>query len=102
MMQLLQTEILDWVNPKNVNLDNYSDDGPIDNLFLEVDLNYLDELYDLKNDYPLAPEIVKVTKEVLSEYQVEPTKENTLSLGKNEKRVPNLGNKKTTNSNIKT
>ena len=29
MMQLLSTEILDWVNPKDFNLDNYSNNSPI-------------------------------------------------------------------------
>ena len=28
-MQLLPTEILDWVNLKNLNLENYTDDDPI-------------------------------------------------------------------------
>ena len=42
LMELLLTEILDQVNPKDFNLDNYFNDSPID-CFLEVDLNYLDE-----------------------------------------------------------
>ena len=42
LMELLLTEILDQVNPKDFNLDNYSNDSPI-GCFLEVDLNYLDE-----------------------------------------------------------
>ena len=29
MMKLLPTEILDWDNPKDFNLDNYSYDSPI-------------------------------------------------------------------------
>ena len=29
MMQFLPTDILDRVNPKDFNLDNYSDKGPI-------------------------------------------------------------------------
>ena len=29
MMQILPTEILDWVNPKDFNLDRYSNDSPI-------------------------------------------------------------------------
>ena len=53
MMQLLPTEILEWVNPKYVNLD----DCPIGSStgsFLEVGVDYPDELHDLHNDYPLA------------------------------------------------
>ena len=33
---------------------------------LEVDLEYPQELHDLHNDYTLAPEKMKVTKEMLS------------------------------------
>ena len=29
MIQLLPNKTLDWVNPEKLNLDNYSDDGPI-------------------------------------------------------------------------
>lgn len=73
-MHLLQTEILHWVNATHFNLDNYSDDSSL-GFFLEVDLDY------------------KVTKEVLSEYQVEIIKENKFSLGK-KKLIPNLNNQK--------
>ena len=37
--QVLQTETLDWVNPKDFNLDNYSNDSPR-GCFLEVDIDY--------------------------------------------------------------
>ena len=50
-MQLLPTKLLDWINPKDISLDNYSNDNYI-GFFLEVDLDYLDELHDLHNDYP--------------------------------------------------
>ena len=53
MMQLLPAEILDWVNTKEFNLDNYSNDSPV-GCFLEVDLDYPDELHELHNDYPLV------------------------------------------------
>ena len=35
---------------------------------LEVDLKYSDELHDLRNDYPLAPQKIAVTKDMLSNY----------------------------------
>ena len=62
MMQLLPTEILDWVNPKDFNLDNYSNSSPI-GCFLENDLDYPDELHDF-HDYPLVAEKIKITKEI--------------------------------------
>ena len=59
MMQLLPTEIHDWVNSKKkINLDNHSHDGPIP-CFLEFDLDYLNKFHDLHNDYPLACEKIK-------------------------------------------
>ena len=38
---------------------------------LEVDLEYLKELHDLHNDYPLAPELLKVDKSMMSKYQLD-------------------------------
>ena len=37
-------------------------------MILEVDLEYPKELHELHNDYPLAVEKIKVTKEMLSPY----------------------------------
>ena len=90
-MQLLPTKILYWVNPKDFNLDNYSNDSPI-SCFLEVDLDYPDELYDLHNDYPLASKKIKVIEELLSECQLQMIDEKIFSLGNNKKLIPNLGN----------
>ena len=55
MMQLPKNKILDWVNPKIFNLDHDSGNNPI-GCFLQVDLDYPDELHDFHNDYPLAAE----------------------------------------------
>ena len=35
---------------------------------LEVDLEFSDELHELHNDYPLAPEKLAVTNDMLSKY----------------------------------
>ena len=35
---------------------------------LEVDLKYPDELHELHNDYPLAPEKLAVSSDMLSKY----------------------------------
>ena len=58
MMQLLPTEIHDWVNSKEINLGNHSHDGRI-RCFLGFDLGYLNKFHDLHNDYPLACEKIK-------------------------------------------
>ena len=52
-LQLLLNEILDWINTKNSNLHNYSNNSSISS-FLEVDYpdNYPDELHHFHNNYP--------------------------------------------------
>ena len=55
MMQLLSIAWFDWVDPKYFSLDNYSNYIPRA-CFLEVHLDYADELNDLHNDYRLAGE----------------------------------------------
>ena len=65
MIKLLPIEILDWVNSKDFNLDNYSDDSPV-GCFLEADLDYP---HDYRNDYALAGENVEIRKEILPNYQ---------------------------------
>ena len=67
MMHFLPTEILDWVNSKDFSL-NCSNNSSIV-CFLEFDLGYPDELHHLHNDWPLAGEKIKVTEEILFEYQ---------------------------------
>lgn len=54
-------KLLDWVNPENFNLDNFSNDSSI-SCFLGVDLDYLDELNDLHNNYALVSATLKVTE----------------------------------------
>ena len=39
--------------------------------FLEVDLKYPSELHELHNDYPLAPEKLRISSNVLSSYCLE-------------------------------
>ena len=75
-MQLLQTELFDQNYPKDFNLYNHSNDNPID-CFLEIDLDYPDELHDLRNDYPLVGEKIKLTNEMLSEYQLQIIEDNS-------------------------
>ena len=50
-----------------INLEKYKTDGK-KGLILEVDLEYPRELHDMHNDYPVAPEKVKVKKIMLSDY----------------------------------
>ena len=50
----------------NIDLGKYKEDFN-DGLILEVDLEYPKDLHELHNDYPLALEKVKVSKDMLSE-----------------------------------
>ena len=53
---------------KNVDMfdvNSISEKSPIGN-FLKVDFEYPDELHELRNDYPLAPEKLAVSSEMLS------------------------------------
>ena len=73
---------------KHIDILNVSDDHP-PGYILEVDLEYPHDLRELHNDYPLTPEKVLITKEMLSPYAQSFTDRHVLT----EKLVPNLNNK---------
>ena len=51
-------------NVDKFDVNSISKKGPI-GYFLEVDLEYLDKLHELDNDYPLAPEKLAVSSDML-------------------------------------
>ena len=61
--------------------------------FLEVDLEYPDELHELHNDYPLAPEKLAVSSNMLSKYCKKIADECKIKVGDVKKLIPNLSNK---------
>ena len=83
-------EWLENVNEFDVNsIDEKSEIG----YFLEVDLGYPDELNELHNDYPLAPEELAITNDMLSKYCKEIADEYDLKVGDVKELIPNLKNK---------
>ena len=70
MSQYLPTGNFKWMTDKEISkidLGKYKADGK-KGLILEVDLEYPQELHDIHNDYPVAPEKVKVSNNMLSTY----------------------------------
>ena len=56
---------IDFEDPEEIILDNYHENSN-KGIILEVDLEYPEELHDLHNDYPCAPEKIIVTNDMLS------------------------------------
>ena len=62
-----------WLNEEQVNnfdVMQVPDDSEI-GYILEVDLEYPQELHEKHNDYPLAPEALNVTPDMLSTFSME-------------------------------
>ena len=55
------------INANEFDVISINEKSPI-GYFLKVDLKYLDELHELHNDYPLAPEKLVVSGDMLSKY----------------------------------
>ncbi|CAB4013255.1 Gastrula zinc finger [Paramuricea clavata] len=56
-----------WIDVDKVKLEDYGK-GKEKGLILEVDLEYPSELHKLHSDYPLAPEKMEISDDMLSEY----------------------------------
>ena len=95
MSQYLPTGSFEWLSPKQIekiNLNKYTENSN-KGMILEVALEYPQELHDLHNDYPLGPEKVKVTDEMLSNYCKKIQKKFNISTGLVHKLIPTLNNK---------
>ena len=95
MSQYLPTGNFKWPTKEQINktnLANYSEEHD-EGLLLEVDLDYPQELHDLHNDFPLAPEKLKVNKNMLSEYCQKISEKFNISSGQVHKLITMLGKK---------
>ena len=96
MMQYLPYGGFRWakVSDKNINIILNKRDNSLHGYFLEVDIHCPDELHDEQNDFPMAPEKIKVAKEMLSPSQIEMIEQHKLKVGTTKKLVPNFFSKK--------
>ena len=95
MSQYLPTGGFRWMAEKqinNINRTKYEKDSK-KGLILEVDLEYPEGLHNLHNDYPLGPEKVKVTKDMLSHYCKNIATKYEISTGLVYKLIPTLSKK---------
>ena len=96
MSQYLPTGNFKWMTDKEISkidLGKYKADGK-KGLILEVDLEYPQELHDIHNDYPVAPEKVKVSNNMLSAYCKKIAEKYNISVGLVSKLIPTLRDKK--------
>ena len=93
MSEYLPYEGFKWL--KNINgfdVMAISEKGPV-GCFLEVDLEYPHELHELRNDYPLAPERLAISSDMLSKYCKKIADKYDIKVGDVKKLIPNLRNK---------
>ena len=88
MVQPLPCAGFRWVEPKH-----YTQKEPGIGYIYEVDLEYPEELHDLHNHYPCAPESMKVSDEMLSPYCKGIKKHYTISSGNVNMLIPTLYDK---------
>ena len=96
MSQYLPTGNFKWMTDKEINkidLGKHKADGK-KGLILDVDLEYPQELRDIHNDYPVAPEKVKVSNNMLSGYCKKIAEKYNISIGLVSKLIPTLRGKK--------
>lgn len=96
MSQALPTHDFHWLTQKEIDsldVTQVNDDSAV-GYILEVDLQYPEELHDQHNDYPLAPERMTVTDEMLSPYAKDLLEKLKLPQSSVQKLVPNLQDKK--------
>ena len=92
MSKFLPTSGLKWIDPKEFDLNEYTSNSS-KGCVLKVDLEYPKELHELHNDYPLAPDKMKIRREMLSEYQLKIADFYNIPISKVKQLVPNLFDK---------
>ena len=95
MSQYLPYSGFKWLNQKGINNFCFNSIGENNSIgyILEVDLEYPSELYDLHNDYPLAPKKLEISQNILSNYCFSIANKYRIKTGGVSKLVPNIGSK---------
>ena len=95
MSQYLLYSEFKWLNKKEAIIFDVYPIGENSSIsyILEVDLEYPDELYKMHSDYPLAPEKLEISQNMLSNYSSNIANEYGIEIGGVNKLVPNIGNK---------
>ena len=93
MSEYLPYEQFEWLeNIDGFDVNSINEKSEI-GYFLGVDLEYPDELHELHNDYPLAPEKLVVTNDMLSKYCKKIVDKYDIKVGGVKKLILNLRNK---------
>ena len=80
------------VKKSGFDVNSVSEKSPM-GYFLEVYLEYPDELHELHNDYPLVPEKLAISSDMLSKFCKEIANKYEIKVADVKNLIPNLGNK---------
>ena len=87
--KFLPTSVFKWIDSKEFDFNEYTNNSLKGCLF-EDDLEYLKDLRELHNDYPLTPDKIEIKREMPSEYQWKIADLYNISIGNVKKLVPNF------------
>ena len=87
--KFLPTSGFKWIDPKEFYPNKYTSNNSKE-CVPEVDLEYLKELRELHNDYPLAPDKKEIERVIFSDYQLKIADFYNIPIGNVKKLVPNF------------
>ena len=88
MPKVFPTNILKWVDPQESDQNKYTSNS-FNECVSEFDLEYLKELRELNNDYPLAPDKIEIKREMWNDYQSKIADLHNIPIGNVKRLVPN-------------
>ena len=89
MSHFPQTIGFNWIDHKEFDVDQYTSNSS-KGCVLQVNLEYPQELQKLCNDYALAPDKIKIKREMLSQYQLNIGDLYNITIDNVKKIVPNF------------